>query len=169
MMLRDELDAGLLFRRKRGAIDDAPEFAVVENQRILHRRQLLVETNLVFSEAVMTDKAALIARLFGRISICVEARYPAAFHAVATNLLQTGPRAVDQDYRLRNLLGRVFTLLRLRLGRFRLRVLWFLSLRIRRPRVLGRRCPRILRSRRCRNCSGKWNKNDERGENYEGN
>ena len=87
MMLRDEVDGGVLPRRERRAVDEAPEFAVVENQRILHRRQLRVDTNLVFVQIFAPDETALVIRFF-RVSLGVVTSYLSALDAVATNLLE---------------------------------------------------------------------------------
>ncbi len=83
----------------------SPEFPVAVDQRILHRGQLLIEANLVFFEVFTPDKASLVVCFFG-ITLGVDASDLAAFDAVAPDVLEAGTRAVDEDHRLNDLLGR---------------------------------------------------------------
>src|ERR1043165_559940 len=162
MMLRDEIRGRILSRRESCTVDDAPEFSVVVDQRVLHRRQLLIETNLVFLKVLAPDEAALVVRLFG-ISFGVVTSYLSPLDAVTADLLQGGPRAVNKNRRLDDLLGRELHVRRLRLNRLR-GFLWSCGLGwsgiVLRQRVL----------RRCRHptCAGYCNQYCERGESYEG-
>src|ERR1051326_8205177 len=105
MMLRKEIRGGVLARRESGAVDDAPELSVVVDQRVLHGRELLIQTNLVFFEVLTPDETTLVIRFFG-IPFGVITRYLSALDAVTADLLQRGPRAVNKNHRLDDLLGR---------------------------------------------------------------
>ena len=96
VMLRDEVGGGILAGRKRSAVDDAEQFTVFENQRIFHRGQLLIETDLVFFEVFAPDKASLVVCFF-RITCGGETSYLAALDTIATNLFEAGACAVNQN------------------------------------------------------------------------
>src|SRR5215213_336158 len=127
MMLRNEAGGSVLSRREGGAVDNSPKLPFTIDQRILHRRQLLIETDLVFFEAFTTDKAAFVFCLF-RITFSVYASNPASLDTVTTDLFETGPRAIDKDDRLHNLLDRELSVFRV-LFRLRFRVLFSLLFR----------------------------------------
>src|SRR5690348_13981377 len=130
MMLRQEVRGGVLARCESSAVDHAPEFPVVVDQRVLHRRELLIQTNLVFLEVLATDETTLVVRFFG-IPFRVVTRYLAALDAVTADLFQCGTRAVNKNHRLDDLLGRKLHVRRLRFNRLR-GFLW--SRGLRRPR-----------------------------------
>src|SRR5689334_16788272 len=138
MILREKVGGGVLARRESGAVDHAPEFSVVVDQRVLHRRKLLVQTDLVFLEVLAADETTLVVRFFG-VPFGVVTRYLSALDAITANLLQRGPRAVNKNHRLDDLLGRKLHVRRLRFNRLR-GFLWSCGLRwpgvLRRQRVL---------------------------------
>jgi hypothetical protein len=104
VMLRNEIGRSVLFWCESSAVDDSPEFAVLKDQRVFHRGQLLIETDLVFVEVLASHKASFVVCLFG-ISVSVETSYLAALDAVAPNLIETWTRAVDEDHGFDDLLG----------------------------------------------------------------
>src|SRR5205085_5154147 len=133
---------------------------VVENQRVFHRRQLLIETNLVFVQVLAADETAFVIRFLGAAFSGV-VRYSSAFDAVAADLFETRTAAVNQNHRFDDLLD----------SELRLFILWLsfrrpglLRLRLLRLRALrfGVLRPGFLRFRRERIYYRK------QGENYEG-
>jgi len=104
VMLRYEVGGRILARREGGAVNQTKQFSLTKNQRILHRRQFLIEPNLVFIEIGAANKPALVVCFFG-IPVSVVPRDLAAFDAEPTNVIQARTRAVHQDYRLDNLFG----------------------------------------------------------------
>src|SRR2546423_139966 len=132
MMLRNEVSRSVLARCEGSAIDDAPKLPIVEDQRILHRRELLVETYLVFVEVLSPHEASFVVR-FLSVTIGIETRYLAALHAVPSDLIEGRTTAIDQNHRFDDLLGgKLGFLFDLRLG-----VVFSLLLRSRRERFTG--------------------------------
>ena len=65
----------------------------------------MIETNLVFVEVFTADEAALVVSLL-RIPFGSVASYLSLLDAVATDVFERGTRAVNQNHRLHDLLGR---------------------------------------------------------------
>ena len=110
MMLRNETGRGFLFWGEGGAIDEAPQFPVVEDQRILHRGQLLIESNLIFVKVLTSDKASLVVCLFN-VTVGVETGYLAMLDTIAPDLIETRTRPVDKDHGFDDLLGGILGVL----------------------------------------------------------
>ena len=105
VVLRDEIGAGVLFRREGGAIDKTPKFSFAKDQGILHRCKLLIEANLVFIEVFTADEPALVVRLL-RLALVIGPCNLAALDSVAANVFERRASTVDENHRLNNLLDR---------------------------------------------------------------
>ena len=104
MMLRNEVGRSILSRREGGAVDDAPKLAIIEDQRILHRWELLVKAYLVFVEVLSPHEASFVVG-FLSVTISVETRYLAALHAVPADVIEGRATAIDQNHRFDDLLA----------------------------------------------------------------
>src|SRR5262245_59536800 len=107
MVLREEAIGRVLARGKGGAIDDAPEFAATVDQGVLHRRQFLIQADLVFLQALAAHKLAFVVCLFGAAFRRKTSDF-ATLDSVAPNLVKRRATSINQDYRLNNLLNREF-------------------------------------------------------------
>ena len=115
VMLGDETGGSILSRREGRSVDNSPQFPVAVDERILHRRHFLIQPDLVLLEVFSADKTSFVVRLF-RTTFGVYAGDLASLDAIAANLFETRTRAINENYRFDNLLGRIFPVFRVLFG-----------------------------------------------------
>jgi len=97
VVLRYETGRRVLLWYKSSSVDDSRKLPITKDQRILHRRQFLIQANLVFVEIFAADKPPFVICLF-RGAFGVGSGDFAALNAVAADLFESRTSAVDEDY-----------------------------------------------------------------------